>query len=148
METRYPIKFNKGKLVKYTKPNKYIPKFNNVTMDIDPWSTTKIKDILDWIEENNGDPMDATLEIGELHYNDYTSGEVTLQIPLDEKVIEAQEKEYQKLLKEYQEWVVLSKDARMTEEDKEKAAYAKSLKTQEQNLLNKLSKIRKQQEKL
>lgn len=147
MTTQYPVKFNKGKLVRYTKPQKYISKYETFYKEIGEYETIELYDIMNWINSHGGSVENTNLYIRR-GFGDYGVGELTLTVPMSEKDIEAQEKKYQKDLKEYQEWVVLSKDAIMTEDEKNKATRAKALKTQENNLLKKLSKIRKEQEKI
>jgi hypothetical protein len=146
MKTRYPIKYKNGRLVKHLKPIKYIKKYNEYSMGL--YEDQKLDDLIRWVEEFGGDVKDAILRHEYGGYGDDGHMELYLKIDLSEKEIADQEKEYEKQLEEWKEWRELSKEAVELEKIKTKETRAKSLKTQEINLLKKLEIIRKQQEKI
>jgi hypothetical protein len=145
MKTRYPIEYKRGKLVKHLKPSKYIKKYDEYSLEL--YEDQKLEDLIKWVEECGGEIKDAILSHEYGGYGDDGHMELNLKIHLSEKEISDQEKEYEKQLKEWEEWRELSKEAKLSKEDENKAI-RKALKTQENNLLAKLRKIREQQENL
>jgi len=147
METLYPIKFSRGKLVKYPSPIRYsIGTHNRYSMDVFNYNTTTLSDILEWVNDHNGKPEDTVLYLVE-DYGD-PKCEIILEVPRTQKELDAFEKDYQKRLKQYNEWLELSKKAKEDGIIMEKLKRSKSLKTQENNLLRKLENIRKQRDNL
>jgi hypothetical protein len=146
MKNQYPIAFERGKLVKYLKPHKYTKKYEEYSLEL--YEDQTLLELIGWVEEHGGEFKNALVRHEYGGYGDDGHMELYLKIPLSEKEIEDQEKEYEKLLSEWNEWKELSKTAKDTEEAKNKATRAKALKTQENNLLAKLRKIREQQNKL
>lgn len=115
-------------------------------MELDEYQTLDM--MIAWVEEHGGEFKDALIRHEYGGYGDDGHMELYLKVPLSEIEIEDQEREYENQLKEWEKWKELSKTAKDTEEAKNKATRAKALKTQENNLLAKLRKVREQQEKI
>ena len=148
MSDLYPIKFKGGKLVKYDKPSKWIPTTKNLSKDIDRWGNrTSLLELIEWVEEQGGKIEDAYIYID---VNDgYSSqAEIRLNVDYSDEEIEKMEREYEKKLKAYNQWLEESKETRLNEKLKDKQKRSKALATQEKNILKQLEKVRKQQQKL
>ena len=140
----YPIKFNtNGKLVKYLKPVRDKNRAHIHEYMVDSYTDISLSKLCDWVNDLNGDLNNAILTI-ESDYSGSSYVKITLKIELTQEELDANEEKFLQKLKQYEEWLALSKDARIDPELNAKLTRAKSLKTQENNLLRKLEKIRKQ----
>lgn len=148
MDTHYPIKYNRGKIVKYPKPIKpYLTEYRHSKI-IDKWETVSLSDLIEWVNENGGEYKNAILELDYDYRDEDAYLNLSMTVPLTQPEKDQLESEYQAKLADWNEWKELSKTAVKSDEEKEKEKRAKSLKTQEMNLLNQLQRIRKQQDKL
>jgi hypothetical protein len=141
MATRYPIEFKRGKLVRHLKPQK--PIFAHQRFETSISGGESLWELVEWVRGVGGELDQALIHIG---YDSIAVVEVCIPMSFEEKL--TLQKNYERSLKEWEEWRELSKTAIATEQEKEKATRAKSLETQERNLLKKLAQIRKQKESI